>query len=199
LQSAPSMQLFSVASQTPSGGTYGSLTIPGAATQVFDGAADSGFVLGANRPLGLIGVNVSTAATGGTFEVQQWNGTAWDASDSTLEVATAYASGEQYNVVKIDVDAVRGGDASLMAAGGSDLKYYTRIITTGALSGPVEVDDLWAMSFLEIREGIVDNGQVVIQYDWRQPFLLDAGEGAGAYFSAASNDNQFGCFFTTAG
>ncbi len=203
LQSPESLQYLSVSGVTSSTGTYAVVPFPTASVpqDAFDGTANQGFVVSSGRPLNLIGVTVSTLNSGGTFKIDQWNGTAWiEAGDILEQVADYNTTGDKYHVFSLNNDVVKGGDASLAGvASEPENKYFTRIYTTGVLGGAVVIDDLWAMAFIELRRGIIDKGQLFAQYDWRQFFLLEAGESLAPYFSEPSSANQFASFFTTAG
>ena len=206
VQGAASLDYFSLASQTPTSGVYVSLPKPSTAfpQQAFSGAVDAGFVIGSRRPLNLIGVHVSTTNTSGTFKIEQWNGSAWVLVGDVLEQPADYDNGatpfDAYHVMSQNTGVVKGADAALNAVAlESQNKYFTRIYASAGLGGAVLVDELWAMSFLELRRGIINNGQVVVQLDWRQFFPLEAEEGFAPYFSAPDPKNQFGAFWSTVG
>ena len=165
--------------------------------QIFTGNSGDGFVVGSIYEPNLVGVTVSTAAAGGTYAIQYYNGSSFVAlpSMAALETAADYnAVGDRYNVFQAPVDMVRGGPAGL-----DQNLYYMQVVDTGPVAGPIEIDDLWAASFLTLFNE-VENGQAAsVSFDWRKPFPLDGSQNLIPYFASPNANNRVSTFFSTVG
>jgi hypothetical protein len=175
-------------------GVYSELSGP----EIHTGAAGDGFAIGFRENISLLGLNISTTATGGDFTIQySSDGATFGAlpAGSQLEAPADFSvGGNNYAVIQSPLDAAMGGPAGLDQG-----LFYLNVISTGALSGPVEVASLWYGKSLTLWDQ-VQNGQAAsISFDWKRPLILNGGENLIPYFAVPDAANRVSTFYNVNG
>lgn len=148
---------------------------------------NDGFVVQSIDPFNLIGLQISTAAVGGTDEINYWNGTAYTTLPSTIETFTFTATGQTFLVFPIPLDwAVRGTNTE-----GLDVdRYPLRVRFTTAPSTAPLATEIWAVRFFApIQSAILNNTTIQVSPNQGSVHLLSGGSLV-PYFSSLSADNQ---------
>ena len=169
-----------------------------AGLEVHSGAANDGFAVGSIMRTGMLGIGISTTATGGDFTGQYSNdGATFSAlpSGALVEAPADYsAGGNNYHVMQSPLDAQAGGPAGL-----DQSLFYVQVISTGILSGPVEINNLYAASFLTLWKFIADGNPAQVSFDWNRPLMLNGDENIIPYFASPSDDNRVSSFYSLNG
>ncbi len=176
--------------------TFTDVTAPiaaGTATTIIDTTVNDGFIVSAKERFGLIVFTVSQAETGSpVYEYKYWNGTAWTAL-STINLPTAYPTGEIAVAFSPPYDWVVGGTA----IAGLDLtKFNIRVRATTHTTANVQVTAAAVAAFFDFQSAVADKGS----FSWAVtnidiPFILDSVEGLMTYFSTANTANMISAQF----
>lgn len=166
--------------------------------EIHTGDAGDGFAIGYREEIGMLGINISTTATGGDFTAQySSDGSTFGAlpAGSSIESPTDFsAAGKNYEVLQPPVDMMMGGPAGL-----DQSLFYINVISTGALSGIVEIDDLWIAKFLTLWNQVEDGQAASVSFDWKRPLILNGGEGVIPYFNIPNAANRVSTFYNVNG
>lgn len=162
----------------------------GTATNIFTATNNDGFIVGGHAMFGMVGLTISTARAGLTLTYKYWNGSVYTTL-TTLESATYGSTGDVWTVFQPPSDWVAGGTT------GVNQNQFTLLIqATTAGAGVVAVTSLWVAKFLELYEGVANNGVVQLSFPDTKPLLLDGGETLIPYFATAAAGNQIGAYFS---
>lgn len=146
---------------------------------------NDGYIVGCKETFGLVGITVSTGATGGSpvYTYQYWNGVSWGTL-TTIAVPT-YGAGTSLVVFPAPFDWALGGSGT----GVDQARYNVRMrATTAPSSTAVAATALWVGQFLRFFPGVADKTRV----DWavtdiQIPLTFNAKEGLLPYFSGSAN------------
>lgn len=147
---------------------------------------NDGYIVGCNEIFGLIGITVSTGASGGSpaYEYKYWNGAAWSTL-TTISVPTTYGAGTQIVVFAAPFDWVVGGSGT-----GVDQTKFNILVraTTAPSSTAIATTAIWVGQFLRFFPQVANNTRA----DWAVtdieiPITFNATEGLLPYFSGSAN------------
>lgn len=174
-----------VAASTPDATDASTAVKAGTATAIFTTTNDDGFLVQASKPFNLIGMNVSTAASGGSpiYTYQYYDGSAYQTL-STIAVPS-YGSGNNHIVFNAPIDwAVGTSDA----VGGDSDKYSILVRASAASSGAGgSINSLWVGEFLKFQASVADKASLEMKFDRDQPLIFVGGEGLMPYFGGSAN------------
>lgn len=168
----------------------------GTATDIFTTTNNDGFMVQADRPFNVIGLNISQAETASpTYAYTYYDGSAMS-SVSTIDVPSAYSTGTQLIVVNPDIDWAVG---TTSAVGGDSSLYAIQAVATTAGGQAVQADDIWVGYFVRFEEALADNGKLTFTSPANEALVLDGSEGVFPYFGTASAANQARVVYKTRG
>lgn len=190
---ATSWRVFRV---TGGGVTYTEVTSAvqaGTATSLIDTTSNDGFIVASRKIFSVIGLTVSTAATGSpVYATNIWNGAAYAAA-TALDAPGFASTGDTYVSLIAPTGWVSGGPAGLSLLPG----WYSLFVkATTAPSGGMSASAMWVNSFLDLQYAIASNGSMNIGIDSRHPLTFEAGESLTGYFGTANAANAVGAFYS---
>jgi hypothetical protein len=161
---------------------------------IFSGTNNDGFIVQSNQVPGLIGMTISTNASGGTFTYGYWNGSSFTTL-TTLENPSNYnTAGDNYIVFQPPQPFVVGGPA-----GTDQNKYSIFVQSTTAPGSAVAINNLWLGTFLDLYQGVPNNAAVQVMFPDSKPYLTSSGAGVIPYFSVPNAANQVGVYLAITG
>lgn len=158
----------------------------GTATKIFTTTNDDGFLVQCDEKFSVVGLNVSTAAIGGTFTIEYFNGTAYTTL-TPVAVPAAYGAGTQLLAFMSPIDWVAG---TTDGVGGETDKYSILVRASVAPGGDVSADDIWVCRSMEFNAGVPDKGELLLKFPDDKPFVFAAEEGIQPYFGGSANANN---------
>lgn len=174
-----------VALSTPKAAT--NLTLKaGTATGIVTTTNNDGYIVQSPQRFNLVGLNISTAAAGGSpvYSYTYWNGSSW--ANLTLISTPAYGStGNQLLLFYAPHDWAVGGASG---DGVDATKYAVRVRATTAPSGTAAAaDTIWIGSMIDYQASLADKGRFDVAIPQEKPLLFQAGEGVLPYFAGTAN------------
>lgn len=129
----------------------------GTVTDIFTTTNNDGFLIQARKQFNLIGLNISTAATGSpVFEFTYFNGTSY-VTLPTFEVPDFSGTGTNLIAFAAPHDWAIGTTA---AVGGNAAMYSIRVRATTAPTNAPEADECWVGEFLDYVS-VVSSGDCI--------------------------------------
>jgi hypothetical protein len=178
-----------------SGPTYTNVTSSiSNGVNIFTGTNNDGFIVQYSKTPGLIGITISSAASGGTITYGYWNGSSFS-SLTTVEVPSNYDStGDAWIVFQPPQQFVVGGPSAV-----NQNWYSVFVQSTTAPGSAVAITNLWVATFLEFYEGVANNAAVQLTFPESKPYATSGGAGLIPYFETPNAANQMGVFLSITG
>ncbi len=149
----------------------------------FFAANNDDLYIGCKRPFGLFGMTITTGEAGSpVYAYTYYNGSSFSAL-TLVESLSAYSAGDKKLVFIPPYDWAVGGDSNL-----DQSYYYVRVRSTTLSTTPVGLTAGWFGEMLAYREGVVDNGTLLLDATV-EPLMFEGGEGLFPYFGTANAAN----------
>lgn len=148
---------------------------------------NDGFVIQASVPFNLVGITVSTAASGGgaaVYTYKYYNGSSW-ATLNTFAVPDLTSTGDQYLVFLTPADWAKGGATD---DGIDSDKYAIRVNWANHPTTAAVASIAWVTAFIDFVENLADHNQNYLPATMGE-LTLPHGASLTGYFSTADNSN----------
>lgn len=160
---------------------------------------NDGFVVQADHKFNILGITVSTAASGGSpaYDYAYWNGSAWTTLN-TLATPDFSSTGDTYLefLTPHDWTPLASGDTPVDTDGLTAGDYAIRVRATTAPSSTAALATvLWTVSLLDYVE-VVGDGQSSITSREVLPLVVPNGCAVVGYCSTADNNNHIFLSYT---
>lgn len=189
----PSWTLSTYANAGPTATDVSATIKAGSAVNIFNGVVNDGFLLQSDRPINMIGLNISTAAAGGTFEYSYFDGTSFVVLPTISVPADYNTAGTNLIMIGAPNDWVAGTGGTIT---GADESLYAVRVRAIAAAPTVAANDLWLGKFLVFQPQLADNGTLSLGFEEGHPLILEASEGVMPYFATANAGNMISGFYT---
>jgi hypothetical protein len=179
-----------VAASTPDAADVTTAVQAGTTTTVFTTTNNDGYMVGAIKPFGLIGLTVATAPAGGSpaYTYQYYNGTSF--GTLTTIAVPSYGTGTNLVVFNPPIDWAVGTTAAVGPTGSSTYNILVRASTApNATAGTISA--AWVAQFLDFQGAVADKSFLERTYNFDRPLLLDGNESLMPYFSGSASASNF--------
>lgn len=188
---SPSYALYQYTDVGPASAEVTNALAAGTATTIFTTTNNDGFIVGAHAHFGLVGLTISTARAGLTLEYTYWNGSSY-AALTLLDTPVYTATGDIFIVFQAPNDWAKGSNVTTV-----NQNFFTiRVRATTAGAGVVAANAFWVAKFLELYQGVANNGQIQLSFPDTKPLEFMGGESFIPYFSTANAANSAGAYYS---
>lgn len=163
----------------------------GTASTIFTTTNNDGFIVAAHARFGLVGLTISTARAGLTLEYTYWNGSSY-AALTLLDTPVYTSTGDVYIVFQAPNDWAKGSSVTTV----NQNFFSIRVRATTAGAGVVAANALWIAKFLELYQGVANNGVVQLSFPDSKPLEFMGGESFIPYFSTTNAANAAGAYYS---
>jgi hypothetical protein len=162
------------------------------AAQIFDTTAGTAIVVQAKKKFNMIGIVVSTAATGSpSFTPKYFNGSSFVDIPDVMNVPIFGSIGYALLVFSSPIDWVQGGGLT-----GIDSLLYTIKILGASVGNQPQATSIKVASMVDFSPGVNINSGMENDWSIDYPLHLEANEGLIPYFSVASPLNLVTAFYS---
>lgn len=137
-----------------------------------------GFLVQCPQKFGMIGLTLTTAATGGTtYTLEYYNGSGYTAL-TAISASSLTSTGDKLFVFATPLD---------MALNGSN--YEVRIVPNADPATDPVASTSFVARVIHFQAAVQNNGVMAVNFPYEKPLLLGSGESLLPFFATSSDDN----------
>lgn len=156
---------------------------------VFD-TDGTGFLLQDETMFQAVLFTIDSGSTGGTFDVNYWNGSSFSPALQIVDAPTNFSTGQQFVIFSPGPDWVKGGPA------GTDQNKFSILFSATGQSGPTTATAINPCDMIVYQPNVPADSAFESSFDSSYPLTCGGEERIYPYFGVASPNNKVFSFFS---